>query len=93
MAAPGAPPGPNATRSAIAANRRPAGSTVSLAWTAPSGAVTGYHIYQAGKSAPLGPVTTGTSATVTSLSPHTTYTFTVAAYNSAGTSATLPGRR
>ena len=57
-------------------------STVSLSWTAPSGTVTGYHVYSAGSQA--GSVT-GTSDTLTGLAAATRYTFTVAAYNSAGT--------
>ncbi|MGH3190974.1 MAG: fibronectin type III domain-containing protein [Streptosporangiaceae bacterium] len=57
-------------------------TSVSLAWTAPSGTVTGYDVYANGTQ-----VTTSssTSATVSGLSPSTTYTFTVAAYNSSGT--------
>ncbi|MGH3168501.1 MAG: fibronectin type III domain-containing protein, partial [Trebonia sp.] len=57
-------------------------ASVSLAWTAPSGTVTGYDVYENGTQ-----VTTSstTSVTVTGLSPSTTYTFTVAAYNSLGT--------
>ena len=57
-------------------------TTVSLSWTAPSGTVTGYYLYQNGTQVGS---STGTSATVTGLSPSTTYTFTVAAYNSSGT--------
>src|ERR1022692_869250 len=57
-------------------------STVSLSWTAPSGTVTGYHVYSAGSQ--VGSVT-GTSDTVGGLAAATRYTFTVAAYNSAGT--------
>jgi YD repeat-containing protein len=59
-------------------------TSVSLSWTAPSGTVTGYYVYQAGSSAPVATVT-GTTATVTGLTPSTSYTFTVAAYNAAGT--------
>jgi chitinase len=59
-------------------------SSVSLSWTAPSGTVTGYDVYKNGSE--IGSVT-GTSDTVTGLSASTAYTFTVAAYNSVGTSA------
>jgi chitinase len=57
-------------------------SSVSLSWTAPSGPVSGYDVYENGTQATT---STGTSATVTGLAASTTYTFTVAAYNSAGT--------
>jgi chitinase len=59
-------------------------SSVSLSWTAPSGTVTGYDVYKNGSE--IGTVT-GTTDTVTGLSASTSYTFTVAAYNSVGTSA------
>ena len=59
-------------------------SSVSLSWTAPSGTVTGYDVYKNGSE--VGTVT-GTTDTVTGLSASTSYTFTVAAYNSVGTSA------
>jgi chitinase len=59
-------------------------SSVSLSWTAPSGTVTGYDVYKNGSQTAT---VTGTSETVTGLSASTTYTFTVAAYNSVGTSA------
>jgi Fibronectin type III domain/Carbohydrate binding domain/Glycosyl hydrolases family 18 len=58
-------------------------SSVSLSWTAPSGTVTGYDVYKNGTQVTT---STTTSATVTGLAASTTYTFTVAAYNSAGTS-------
>ena len=57
-------------------------STVSLAWTAPPGTITGYTIYDNGTQATT---TSATTATITGLTPATTYTFTVAAYNPAGT--------
>jgi hypothetical protein len=59
-------------------------SSVSLSWTAPSGTVTGYTVYQNGAKAAS---VTGTSATVTGLAAASTYSFTVTAYNSTGESA------
>ena len=58
-------------------------SSVSLSWTAPSGTVTGYHVYENGTQAAS---VTATSATVTGLAAASTYSFTVTAYNSAGES-------
>jgi chitinase len=58
-------------------------SSVSLSWTAPSGPVTGYHVSENGSQTAT---VTGTSDTVTGLAASTTYTFTVSAYNSSGTS-------
>jgi fibronectin type III domain protein/carbohydrate binding protein with CBM4/9 domain len=58
-------------------------SSVSLSWTAPSGTVTGYNVYQNGTKTLS--VTT-TSATVTGLAASTTYSFAVTATNSAGES-------
>ncbi|HEY1624654.1 MAG TPA: glycoside hydrolase family 18 protein [Streptosporangiaceae bacterium] len=58
-------------------------SSASLSWTAPSGTVTGYYVFKNGTQAES---VTGTSATVTGLSASTSYTFTVAAYNSVGQS-------
>jgi hypothetical protein len=59
-------------------------SSVSLSWTAPSGTVTGYNIYENGTKATS---TTGTSGTISGLAASTAYTFAVTAYNSAGESA------
>jgi hypothetical protein len=65
------------------------GSTVALAWTAPSSdggaAITGYTVNVTPScSSCTGLTTTGTSTTVSGLSPKTTYSFTVSATNSAG---------
>ena len=58
-------------------------SSVSLSWTAPSGPVTGYSVFENGSQVAN---VTGTSDTVTGLAASTKYTFTVAATNSAGQS-------
>ncbi|HEX6451954.1 MAG TPA: glycoside hydrolase family 18 protein [Trebonia sp.] len=58
-------------------------SSVSLSWTAPSGTVSGYYVDSGGTQVAS---VTGTSATVTGLAASTTYSFTVIAYNSAGSS-------
>ncbi|WP_412543334.1 fibronectin type III domain-containing protein [Longispora sp. K20-0274] len=70
-------------------------STVSLAWDASTDntAVTGYDVYN---GATLATTVTGTSATVSGLSPDTAYTFTVKAKDAAGNvsaaSAAVPAR-
>ncbi len=58
-------------------------SSVSLSWTAPSGTVTGYDVFENGTQAAS---VSGTSDTVTGLKASTSYSFTVEAYNSAGSS-------
>jgi hypothetical protein len=58
-------------------------SSASLSWSAPSGTVTGYNVYENGSEATS---VTGTSATISGLSAATTYTFAVTAYNSVGES-------
>ena len=58
-------------------------SSVSLSWTAPSGTVTGYDVFENGTQAAS---VSGTSDTVTGLKASTSYSFTVAAYNAAGSS-------
>src|SRR6202044_1450793 len=63
---------------------RTTSSSVSLSWTAPSGTVSGYYVEEAGTQ--VATVTGGTTDTVTGLAASTTYTFTVEAYNSGGTS-------
>jgi chitinase len=60
-----------------------ASSSVSLSWAAPSGTVTGYHVSEDGSQVAT---VTGTTDTVTGLAASTSYTFTVSAFNSAGTS-------
>ena len=59
-------------------------SSVSLSWTAPSGTVTGYNVYENGTKAMS---VTATSASVTGLAASTTYSFAVTATNSVGESA------
>ncbi|WP_214413389.1 cellulose binding domain-containing protein [Sphaerisporangium fuscum] len=59
-------------------------SSISLSWSASSGTVTGYRVYE-GSAAQA--TVTGTSATIGSLGTCTTHTYTVKAYNSAGESA------
>jgi chitinase len=59
-------------------------SSVSLSWTAPSGTVTGYYVFQNGTEVAT---VTGTTDTVTGLTASTSYAFAVAAYNAAGSSA------
>ena len=56
-------------------------SSVSLSWSAPSGTVSGYNVYENGTKATS---VTGTSATITGLAASTSYTFAVTAFNSTG---------
>lgn len=58
-------------------------SSVALSWTGSSGA-TGYHVYRNGTKVQA---VTGTSATVSGLTPSTSYQFQVTATNAAGESA------
>ena len=58
---------------------RQTASSVSLSWTAPTGTVTGYNVYENGTKACRPPAT---SATVTGLAASTTYSFAVTADNS-----------
>ncbi|HEU5470545.1 MAG TPA: cellulose binding domain-containing protein [Actinophytocola sp.] len=60
------------------------GSSISLAWNASSGTVTGYRVYE-GTTVRATP--TGTSATITGLAACTSRTYTVSAVNAAGESA------
>jgi Carbohydrate binding module (family 6)/Fibronectin type III domain len=57
-------------------------SSASLSWTAPSGPVSGYDVYENGTQVASG--LTGTTDTITGLAASTSYSFTVDAYNSAG---------
>jgi chitinase len=63
-------------------------SSVSLSWTAPSGTVTGYYVFENGTQVAA---VSGTSDTVTGLAASTSYTFTVAAYNATGSSPQSAG--
>jgi hypothetical protein len=56
-------------------------SSASLSWTAPSGPVSGYDVYQNGSRVTSA---TGTSTTISGLAASTTYTFAVSAFNSVG---------
>ncbi|MEV7808521.1 carbohydrate-binding protein [Microbispora sp. NPDC088329] len=59
-------------------------SSISLSWSASSGTVTGYRVYEGTSvKATVG----GTSATISGLGTCTTHTYTVKAYNSNGESA------
>ncbi|MEV4603125.1 glycoside hydrolase family 18 protein [Amycolatopsis sp. NPDC049253] len=82
----GAPSAPAALRPGAVTS-----TSIGLTWTAPAGTVTGYRVYEDGT---LRTTVTGTSATLTGLSPCTTHSYTVAAYNAAGESprsATVSG--
>jgi chitinase len=59
-------------------------SSVSLSWSAPSGDVSGYNVYQNGTK--VGSAS-GTSYTATGLAASTSYSYAVTAYNSVGESA------
>ena len=58
-------------------------SSVSLSWTAPAGTVTGYDVFENGTQVAQ---VSSTSDTVSGLAASTTYSFTVAAVNSVGSS-------
>ncbi len=57
-----------------------------LSWTASTGSPTGYRVYQVGATPTLKATVTTNSTTISGLSPGTTYSFYVVAYNSAGVS-------
>lgn len=63
-------------------------SSITLAWNASSGTVTGYRVYEG--STVLATVT-GTSTTITGLDACTSHTYVVRAYNSSGESASSAG--
>ncbi|OLF15146.1 cellulose binding domain-containing protein [Actinophytocola xanthii] len=76
---PGVPPAPGSPRvTGTTAN------SISLAWNASGGSVTGYRVFE---GSTVRTTVTGTSATVGGLGTCTSHTFTVAAYNAAGESA------
>lgn len=86
------PPPPPAVPAAPANASATAGDgTAQVQWTAPSGTVTSYNLYRATASSVEGTTPykiglTGTLVTDTGLTDGTTYFYTVAAVNSAGTS-------
>jgi len=75
---PGAPSTPANLRVTGTAN-----TSVSLAWNASSGTVTGYRVYE---GSAVRATVTGTSATIGGLGTCTSHNYTVAAYNGAGES-------
>ncbi len=61
-------------------------TSVTLSWgpsTDPNGSVAGYNVYETGVAGPLLSLVSGTSTTVTGLTPKTTYTFWVKAQDKA----------
>ncbi|MGH3878285.1 MAG: cellulose binding domain-containing protein [Actinophytocola sp.] len=76
---PGAPSTPSNPRVTGSNN-----SSISLAWNASGGTVTGYRVYE---GSTVRATVTGTSATISGLGTCTTHSYTVAAYNGAGESA------
>ncbi|MCD9024799.1 S-layer homology domain-containing protein [Cohnella silvisoli] len=64
---------------------RTTSSSTTLSWDAMPGAA-GYHVYKNGDQTPIARVT-GAAYTVGDLTPNTSYTFTVSAFNAAGESA------
>ena len=76
---PGAPSAPASPRVTGTTN-----SSISLAWNASGGTVTGYRVYE---GSTVRTTVTGTSATIGGLGTCTSHTYTIAAYNSAGESA------
>ena len=59
-------------------------SSIALSWSAATGPVTGYRVYEGTTVRATG---AGTSATITGLGASTTHTYTVRAYNTVGESA------
>jgi hypothetical protein len=91
---PGGTPSPSPTTSAppgapgTPTSFRVTGSTsssISVAWNASTGTVSGYRVYE---GTTVRATVTGTSATISGLGSCTSHTYTVAAYNSSGESAT-----
>ena len=76
---PGAPATPGGLRVTGATN-----SSISLAWNAVSGTVTGYRVYE---GSTVKATVTGTSTTVSGLAVCTGHSYTVTAYNGSGESA------
>jgi Cellulose binding domain/Glycosyl hydrolases family 18/Fibronectin type III domain len=74
--APGTPGAPRVTASTT--------SSISLAWGASSGTVSGYRVYE---GSAVRATVTGTSATISGLGTCTTHTYEVAAFNGNGESA------
>ena len=64
------------------------GTSISLSWSAASGTVTGYRVYE---GSTVVATVTGTTATISGLTACTGHTYTVAAYNTAGESAKSGG--
>jgi chitinase len=58
-------------------------TSISLSWTASSGTVTGYHVYE---GSTLKATVTGTSTTISGLTACTSHTYAVKAYNGTGES-------
>jgi hypothetical protein len=75
---PGAPGTPGAPRVTGATN-----TSISLAWGASSGTVSGYRVYE---GTAVRATVTGTSATISGLGTCTTHTYTVTAFNNNGES-------
>ena len=76
---------PSVPRNLAASN--PTGSTIDLNWDAStdnSGTVAGYKIYDDSDNSLMDTVTGSTSTTISGLSPNTSYTFYVTAYDAAG---------
>ncbi|MDR8410789.1 fibronectin type III domain-containing protein [Nonomuraea sp. 3-1Str] len=76
---PGAPSTPGSPRVTSTTS-----SSIAVSWTASTGTVTGYRVYE---GSTVRATVTGTTATIGSLGTCTTHTYTVRAYNSAGESA------
>jgi len=83
-------PGPNPQAPSTPTNVRVTGTTansISLAWNASTGTVTGYRVYE---GTAVRATVTGTSATISGLPACASRSYTVAAYNAQGESAKSP---